>query len=165
MQYGLKSHNIRTSRIRAKIIWLARVNTARSHFCLELLLDRYSCRLYWSLFIPMFQFLCFCFRLAVSLIKSFVLVIFPGLPNTSGLIARKGVISSQDAAVIVAMRRAGAIPIAVTNVSELCMWYESSNLLYGRSNNAYHQGRIVGGSSGKHATCDCWVEEEFSLIS
>lgn len=71
-----------------------------------------------------------------------------GLPNTSGLISRKGVTSSKDAAVIVAMRRAGAIPLAVTNVSELCMWYESSNLVYGRSNNAYHQGRIVGGSSG-----------------
>ena len=42
----------------------------------------------------------------------------------------------------------GAIPIAVTNVSELCMWYESSNLIHGRTDNAYHQGRIVGGSSG-----------------
>jgi hypothetical protein len=25
------------------------------------------------------------------------------------------------------MRKAGAIPLAVTNVSELCMWMESSN--------------------------------------
>jgi Asp-tRNA(Asn)/Glu-tRNA(Gln) amidotransferase A subunit family amidase len=25
---------------------------------------------------------------------------------------------------------------------------ESSNTVYGRSNNPYHQGRIVGGSSG-----------------
>lgn len=58
-----------------------------------------------------------------------------------------------DADAIVALRRAGAIPIAVTNVSELCMWYESSNLVYGRSNNAYHQGRIVGGSSGNDSQC------------
>ena len=43
----------------------------------------------------------------------------------------------------------GAIPIAVTNVSELCMWYESSNLIHGRTDNAYHQGRMVGGSSGR----------------
>jgi hypothetical protein len=32
--------------------------------------------------------------------------------------------------------------------AELCMWMESSNTVYGRSNNPYHQGRIVGGSSG-----------------
>jgi len=71
-----------------------------------------------------------------------------GLPNTSGLLARRGVTSSQDADAVVCMRGAGAITLAVTNISELCMWYESSNLVYGRTNNAYHQGRTVGGSSG-----------------
>lgn len=90
----------------------------------------------------------------IALILSFCRCLFlVGLPNTSGLICRKGVASSSDADVIVALRRAGAIPIAVTNVSELCMWYESSNLVYGRSNNAYHQGRIVGGSSGRDSRC------------
>ena len=72
-----------------------------------------------------------------------------GLPNTSGLLRRKGTVAEKDADVIALLREAGAIPVAVTNCSELCMWYESSNLLYGRTNNAYHQGRIVGGSSGK----------------
>merc|ERR1719500_2467401 len=43
---------------------------------------------------------------------------------------------------------AGAIPIAVTNVSELCLWMESSNKVYGRTLNPYHRGRTVGGSSG-----------------
>ena len=46
------------------------------------------------------------------------------------------------------MRKAGAIPLAVTNVSELCMWMESSNTVYGRTSNPYHTGRTVGGSSG-----------------
>lgn len=71
-----------------------------------------------------------------------------GLPNTSGLLRRSKVISIKDADAIACLRKAGAIPIAVTNISELCMWYESNNLIYGRCNNAYHQGRMVGGSSG-----------------
>ena len=64
------------------------------------------------------------------------------------MLVRRQVKSSKDADVIVCMRKAGAIPLAVTNVSELCMWYESSNCIYGRTNNAYHHGRTVGGSSG-----------------
>ena len=71
-----------------------------------------------------------------------------GLPNTSGLLVRRHVKSSKDADAVACMRKAGAIPLAVTNMSELCMWYESSNLIYGRTNNAYHQGRTAGGSSG-----------------
>lgn len=53
------------------------------------------------------------------------------------------------------MRKAGAIPLAVTNVSELCMWWESTNTVYGRTNNPYNTNHIVGGSSGgevKHSS-------------
>ncbi|CAH1228929.1 FAAH2 [Branchiostoma lanceolatum] len=71
-----------------------------------------------------------------------------GLPNTSGLVARKDIVSTSDATVVTYLRQAGAIPLAVTNCSELCMWYESSNNVYGTTNNAYNTGRIVGGSSG-----------------
>ena len=46
------------------------------------------------------------------------------------------------------MKSAGCILLAVTNVSELCMWMESNNKVYGRTNNPYHTGRTVGGSSG-----------------
>jgi len=72
-----------------------------------------------------------------------------GLPNTSGMLIRHDVKSSQDADVVARLRHAGAIPLAVTNISELCMWYEASNFIYGRTNNAYHHGRTAGGSSGK----------------
>src|SRR5690606_27779016 len=34
-----------------------------------------------------------------------------------------------------------------TNVSELCMWMEGNNRVYGRTNNPYDPRRIVGGSS------------------
>nr|XP_002734462.1 PREDICTED: fatty-acid amide hydrolase 2-A-like [Saccoglossus kowalevskii] len=71
-----------------------------------------------------------------------------GMTNTSGLVSRKNMLCTKDAAVVARMKEAGAIPIAVTNCSELCMWYESSNFIYGRSNNPYDARRIVGGSSG-----------------
>jgi len=71
-----------------------------------------------------------------------------GMPNTSGLLARKGFLATEDAAAVGRLRAAGAIPLGVTNVSELCMWLESNNRVYGRTNNPYDPARIAGGSSG-----------------
>nr|XP_020660344.1 fatty-acid amide hydrolase 2 [Pogona vitticeps] len=71
-----------------------------------------------------------------------------GLPNTSGLVNRRNIISRSDAVVVSRLKQAGAIPLGVTNCSELCMWFESSNRVYGRSNNPYDLQCIVGGSSG-----------------
>lgn len=71
-----------------------------------------------------------------------------GMPNSSGLLARKGVISSTDAPTVARLREAGAIPLGVTNLSELCMWMESSNPVYGRTRNPYNPKRTAGGSSG-----------------
>jgi len=71
-----------------------------------------------------------------------------GMPNASGMVARKNIISNQDATAVGRVRKAGAIPLGVTNTSELCMWYESYNKVYGRSNNPYNPKHIVGGSSG-----------------
>lgn len=71
-----------------------------------------------------------------------------GMPNTAGLMARRGTVADHDAPTVRRLREAGAIVLAVTNLSELCMWMESSNPVYGRTGNAYHPGRIAGGSSG-----------------
>ncbi|XP_014681562.1 PREDICTED: fatty-acid amide hydrolase 2-like [Priapulus caudatus] len=71
-----------------------------------------------------------------------------GMPNSAGLWDRRDLISNTDADAVQRLREAGAIPIGLTNCSELCMWWESSNVVYGRTNNAYDQTRIVGGSSG-----------------
>lgn len=49
---------------------------------------------------------------------------------------------------VAALRLVGAIPIGLTNISELCMWWESSNNVHGRCNNPYDCTRTVGGSSG-----------------
>ncbi len=71
-----------------------------------------------------------------------------GMPHTAGLVARRGVRASRDATAVRRLREAGAIPLGVTNVSELLMWMESNNRVYGRCNNPYDPSRIVGGSSG-----------------
>lgn len=71
-----------------------------------------------------------------------------GMPNSSGLMNRRNTISQTDATVVALLKEAGAIPLGITNCSELCMWYESSNKIYGRSNNPYDLEHIVGGSSG-----------------
>lgn len=71
-----------------------------------------------------------------------------GMPNSTGVISRKDVISSNDAPSVAFLKRAGAIPLGVTNCSELCMWLESHNHLYGMTKNPYDLGRIAGGSSG-----------------
>ncbi|XP_075068996.1 fatty-acid amide hydrolase 2 [Mixophyes fleayi] len=71
-----------------------------------------------------------------------------GMPQSSGLLSRRSLRSETDAAVVLQLKKAGAIPLGVTNCSELCMWYESSNKVYGRTRNPYNPQHIVGGSSG-----------------
>lgn len=71
-----------------------------------------------------------------------------GLRQTSGLVARREVLAARDATAAARLRRAGFIPLGVTNVSELMMWMETYNHVYGRTNNPYDPRCTVGGSSG-----------------
>ena len=75
------------------------------------------------------------------------------MPQTAGLVRRKDIVAMADATAVARVRAAGGIPLGVTNTntSELCMWMESTNNVYGRSNNPYDPSRIVGGSSGGEA--------------
>ncbi|XP_026823822.1 fatty-acid amide hydrolase 2-B isoform X2 [Ooceraea biroi] len=70
------------------------------------------------------------------------------MQQTAGLYVRKNCVAERDAEAIKLMRSAGAIPLALTNVSELAMWWESSNCLFGTTKNPYNNRHIVGGSSG-----------------
>ncbi|XP_042583298.1 fatty-acid amide hydrolase 2-B [Cyprinus carpio] len=81
----------------------------------------------------------------LSVKESFAL---QGMPNSSGLKSRRKVLASVDAPPVALLKRAGAIPLGVTNTSELCMWMESSNHLYGITSNPYDLERMCGGSSG-----------------
>lgn len=71
-----------------------------------------------------------------------------GLHNTAGVVLRKDVIAEEDAVAIRLLREKGAIIIGLTNVPELCMWWETHNHIHGKTCNPYNTNRIVGGSSG-----------------
>ncbi|ODM88927.1 Fatty-acid amide hydrolase 2 [Orchesella cincta] len=72
-----------------------------------------------------------------------------GLRHTAGSYYRKDIIAAEDAEVVKSLKSVGAIPIGVTNVPELCMWWESHNTVYGRSRNPYDARHItVQGAAG-----------------
>ena len=71
-----------------------------------------------------------------------------GMPNSSGSLARRELRPERSATAVARLVEAGAIPLGVTNTSELTLWIESSNRVYGRTNNAYDTARTAGGSSG-----------------
>lgn len=60
------------------------------------------------------------------------------MKQTAGLVCRKDYKSPEDAESIRLLRQAGGIPIAKTNVSELAMWWESNNCIYGLTKNPYN---------------------------
>jgi fatty acid amide hydrolase 2 len=88
-----------------------------------------------------------------------------GMPNSAGLVARAGIPATEDAITVTRLREAGAIPIGVTNVSELAMWFEADNKVYGRTNNPYDVRRIVGGSSGGEGAAVAAAYAPFGLGS
>lgn len=71
-----------------------------------------------------------------------------GMPNTAGVVWRKDIRSSSTAPPVQRLIDAGAIPLGVTNISELTLWVESDNRVYGRACSAYSAKRTAGGSSG-----------------
>ena len=71
-----------------------------------------------------------------------------GLPNCAGLLARRELRAAETAPVARRLIDAGAIPLGLTNTSEVCLWIESNNPVYGRTRNPYDPDRIAGGSSG-----------------
>jgi fatty acid amide hydrolase 2 len=81
----------------------------------------------------------------VTIKESFALA---GMPHTSGSVLREHVTAERSATAVQRLVDAGAIPLGVTNVSELTLWIEAENRLFGRTNNAYDPRRTAGGSSG-----------------
>jgi fatty acid amide hydrolase 2 len=71
-----------------------------------------------------------------------------GMPNSAGLLSRRDHRATESAPTAARLFDAGAIPLAVTNVSELTMWIEAQNFVYGRTSSAYDPRRTSGGSSG-----------------
>ncbi len=65
------------------------------------------------------------------------------MPCATGLVARKDFRAPEDATVVKNMRKSGAILLCVTNTSELCIWIESRNELYGVTKNPYNLSRYI----------------------
>lgn len=74
-----------------------------------------------------------------------------GVRSTAGLTARSGRVPERDAAVVARMRAAGAILLGKTNTPDNCWNQETSNLIFGRTNNPLDLTRTVGGSTGGEA--------------
>jgi Asp-tRNA(Asn)/Glu-tRNA(Gln) amidotransferase A subunit family amidase len=74
-----------------------------------------------------------------------------GMRCESGTRLREGFVATQDAPLVLRLRKAGAIILGTTNTPELLMAWETDNLLYGRTNNPWDLSRTPGGSSGGEA--------------
>lgn len=70
-----------------------------------------------------------------------------GMDHTSGM-KHSQRRAAEDAVSVKRVRDAGAIPLLVSNVPELCLNWETSNKLIGSTANPYDTRRTPGGSSG-----------------
>ncbi len=74
-----------------------------------------------------------------------------GIVSTGGTLGRRDFVPTEDATVVARLRGAGAIVLGKTNLPEISMGFESSNLVYGRAKNPYDLSRTPGGSTGGEA--------------
>jgi fatty acid amide hydrolase len=74
-----------------------------------------------------------------------------GQPTTIGVPARLGRPAARDAALVTALRAAGAVILGRTNVSQFMLFHESRNPVHGQTANPFDPTRTPGGSSGGEA--------------
>ena len=77
--------------------------------------------------------------------------------DTAGVVTTRGSrlfenhVPAADATVVTRLKDAGGIFIAKSNMPEFALWWETDNLVYGRTENPWMIGRTPGGSSGGEA--------------
>ena len=74
-----------------------------------------------------------------------------GSATTHGLAPLENALAQRDSPVVAALRTAGAIPIARTNMPEFGMRWHTTNGLHGATRNPWDPHRTPGGSSGGEA--------------
>ncbi|EFH81550.1 amidase [Ktedonobacter racemifer] len=74
-----------------------------------------------------------------------------GTPTTVGIMSQRSRPMEHEGPLVQRLRQAGAIVLGKTNVSQLLMYHESDNPVYGRTNNPWDLARTPGGSSGGEA--------------
>ncbi len=78
--------------------------------------------------------------------------------DTAGVVTTRGSrlfenhVPDADATVVKRLKDAGGIFIAKSNMPEFALWWETDNLVYGRTENPWMIGRTPGGSSGGEAS-------------
>lgn len=71
-----------------------------------------------------------------------------GMRTTQGSLLHQDDVPTEDAAIVIRMREAGAIRLGKTNVPEMGAGSHTFNPVFGATHNPYDLGRTVGGSSG-----------------
>jgi Asp-tRNA(Asn)/Glu-tRNA(Gln) amidotransferase A subunit family amidase len=71
-----------------------------------------------------------------------------GTPSTVGVPSRASHRAESDAPLVARLKRSGAIVLGKTNVSQLLMYVETDNPVYGLTHNPWNKARSSGGSSG-----------------
>src|SRR5882757_8892029 len=71
-----------------------------------------------------------------------------GLPSSSGVVAFKDRIATEDNPAIANLRKAGAIIIGRTNTPPFCLRWMTENDLHGRTLNPWSPDHVPGGSTG-----------------
>ena len=74
-----------------------------------------------------------------------------GVLTTRGSMLFADRVPDRDATVVERITAAGGILIGKSNMPEFALWWETDNLVYGRTNNPWNLDRTPGGSSGGEA--------------
>jgi amidase len=74
-----------------------------------------------------------------------------GVQSRDASLLLEPVVPSMDAQAVARLRQAGAIVVGTTNMSELALFPDSVNRVYGATRNPHDLGRSAGGSSGGEA--------------
>ena len=76
-----------------------------------------------------------------------------GVRTTRGSKLFADYIPTADATVVTRLKDAGGIVIGKTNMPEFALWWETDNLVYGRTENPWMNGRTPGGSKRGRGGC------------
>ncbi len=71
-----------------------------------------------------------------------------GIRTTRGSMLFERFVPKTDATVVMRLKQAGGILLGKTNMPEFALWWETDNLVFGRTNNPWDVERTSGGSSG-----------------
>ena len=71
-----------------------------------------------------------------------------GFASSYGAVERCEEKEEEDGEIIKVLKEAGMIPFVRSNVPQLCLTYESNNIIWGQALNPWNRERTPGGSSG-----------------